>query len=48
MLSGTVWFDEIYFDVSKKDLILRENGNLLRGISQNKISIEVGIDNKGN
>lgn len=32
----------------KKDLILKGNGNILRGISQNKISIEVGIDNKGN
>jgi len=46
-LSGTIWFDEMYFNVSKSAMITKENGNRLKGISRNKIAVEVGIDSSG-
>lgn len=46
-LSGTVWFDEMYFNVSRSAMITKENGNWLKGISRNKIDVEVGIDSSG-
>ena len=48
LLSGVVWFDEIFFSVSGKDIIFTNKGHLLKGISRNKIAVEVGIDMNGN
>lgn len=48
ILNGNVWIDEIYFDVSKKDMITNDKGLLLHGISRNKIAVEVAIDENDN
>ena len=48
ILNGNVWIDEIYFDVSKKDMITNDKGLLLHGISRNKIAVEVAIDENNN
>lgn len=47
VLSGKVWIDEIYFSVGEKELIRKENGRLLTGISRNLIAVEVAIDDCG-
>ncbi len=48
ILNGNVWIDEIYFDVSKKDMITNDKGLLLHGISRNKIAVEVAMDENDN
>jgi transposase-like protein len=40
VLSGHVWIDEIYFNVSRSDRISARDGHLLKGISRNKVAVE--------
>ena len=47
VLSGTVWIDETYWPVARKDALLSSSGKLLRGLSRNQICIGVGIDDGG-
>jgi transposase-like protein len=47
VLSGTVWIDEVYFDVPEKDKTVGENGIFLRGISRDKVCAELAIDSSG-
>ena len=48
ILNGNAWIDEIYFDVSKKDMITNDKGLSLPGISRNKMAVEVAIDENDN
>ena len=45
ILSGTVWLDETYYSVRAGDIIKKENGDELRGLSRNQIRIGVATDN---
>jgi transposase-like protein len=47
VLSGTVWIDEVYFDVPEKSKTAGENGIFLRGISRNKVCAELAVDSSG-
>lgn len=47
VLSGIVWFDEIYFAVSKKDTINNGKGKKLSGISRNLLAVEAATDSSG-
>ena len=46
VLEGTVWLDETYYSIMMRDRERNENGNLLRGLSRNKICIGVATDKK--
>ena len=48
VMSGHVWIDEIYFDVSRSGRISGPGGRLLNGISRNKVAVEAAIDERGN
>lgn len=45
VLSDTVYIDEKYFKVSRKNIIFK-NGKQLRGLSRNQICVSCGTDNK--
>lgn len=47
VLSGNVYFDEMFFSVAHKDVQTRD-GRKLRGISRNKIAVAVGYDDNDN
>jgi hypothetical protein len=44
VLSGKVWLDETFYSVRAEDIVRKENGDLLRGLSVNKICIGVATD----
>ena len=44
VLSGTVWLDETFYSVRSEDIVRKENGNKLRGLSSNQICIGVARD----
>lgn len=46
VLSGKVWLDETFYTVRSEDIIHKEDGNKLRGLSQNQICIGVATDKK--
>lgn len=46
-LYDMVVIDEIFFDVDKKDRLIKPNGDLPRGISTDKLAVEVAIDIHG-
>lgn len=46
VLSDTVWFDETFYSVRAENIIKKENGDKLRGISRNQICIGVATDKK--
>lgn len=47
-LGGDVWIDEIYFNVPSREMFVKDGDKLLRGISRNKIAVDVAIDSSGN
>ena len=46
VLSGKVWLDETFYTVRSSDIVRKENGDKLSGISQNQICIGVATDKK--
>jgi transposase-like protein len=46
VLSGKVWLDETFYTVRSENIIRREDGNKLRGLSQNQLCIGVATDKK--
>jgi len=46
VLSGKVWLDETFYSVRSNDIIRKDNGNKLRGLSQNQICIGVATDKR--
>ena len=46
VLSGKVWLDETFYTVRSEDIIRKEDGSKLRGLSQNQICIGVATDKK--
>ncbi|MDR2704217.1 MAG: hypothetical protein LBC02_00415 [Planctomycetaceae bacterium] len=44
ILSGTVWLDETFYRVRNEDVVYREDGHQLRGLSHNPICIGVATD----
>lgn len=46
-LSGNVQIDETFYTVITTEIILKEDGKKLRGISRNKYIIGVGVDDQG-
>jgi len=46
VLSGKVWLDETFYTVRSSDVVRKENGSKLSGISQNQICIGVATDKK--
>lgn len=43
-LSGKVWLDEAFYTVRAENIVRKENGNKLRGLSNNQICIGVATD----
>ena len=46
VLSGNVWLDETFYTVRWEDIVRKDNGNKLRGLSQNQICIGVATDKR--
>ena len=46
VLSGNVWFDETFYTVRSNDIVRKDDGNKLRGLSQNQICIGVATDKR--
>ena len=46
VLFGKVWLDETFYTVRSEDIVRKDDGNKLRGLSQNQICIGVGTDKK--
>jgi transposase-like protein len=44
VLSDCVWFDETFYTVRSEDIVRKDDGNKLRGLSQNQICIGVATD----
>jgi len=44
ILSDIIWLDETFYTVRSDDVVLKADGNKLRGISQNQICIGVATD----
>jgi transposase-like protein len=44
VLSGRVWLDETFYTVRSEDIVRKENGDKLRGLSRNQIRIGVATD----
>jgi transposase-like protein len=44
VLSDTIWLDETFYTVRSQDVIRKDDGNKLRGISRNQICIGVATD----
>ena len=46
VLSGNVWLDETFYTVRSENIVRKEDGNKLRGVSQNQICIGVATDKR--
>jgi ribosomal protein L37AE/L43A len=46
ILSGKVWLDETFYSVRNENIVRNDDGNKLRGLSQNQICIGVATDKK--
>jgi len=46
VLTDCVWLDETFYSVRSEDVVRKENGDKLRGLSQNQICIGVATDKK--
>jgi DNA-directed RNA polymerase subunit RPC12/RpoP len=46
ILSGKIWLDETFYSVRSEDIIRKDSGDKLRGLSQNQICIGVATDKK--
>jgi transposase-like protein len=46
ILSGKVWFDETFYIVRSENIVHKDNGDKLRGLSQNQICIGVATDKR--
>jgi transposase-like protein len=46
VLSGKVWLDETFYSVRSEDVVRKDDGSLLKGLSVNKICIGVATDKK--
>lgn len=46
ILRDRVWLDETFYTVRSEDIIRKENGSKLRGLSQNQLCIGVATDKK--
>ena len=46
VLSGNVWFDETFYTVRSENIVRKDNGDKLRGLSQNQICIGVATDKR--
>ncbi len=46
VLSDNVWFDETFYSVRSEDIVRKEDGNELRGLSRNQICIGVATDKR--
>jgi len=44
VLTDKIWLDETFYSVRSEDIIRKENGDKLRGLSQNQICIGVATD----
>lgn len=44
VLSEYIWFDETFYSVRSDDIVRKDNGDKLRGLSQNQICIGVATD----
>jgi transposase-like protein len=44
VLSGKVWIDETFYSVRAEDIVRKDNGDKLRGLSKNQICIGVATD----
>lgn len=47
ILEGNIYLDEMFFSVAKKDIITKDNGKKLKGISRNKIAVASALDDCG-
>lgn len=48
VLSGKVWLDETFYSVRSEDIVRKDNGNKLKGLSVNQLCIGVATDKKNN
>lgn len=46
VLSDEIWLDETFYTVRSEDIIRKDNGDKLRGLSQNQICIGVATDKR--
>jgi hypothetical protein len=46
ILSGSVWLDETFYSVRSEDIVRKDNGNKLKGLSINQLCIGVATDKK--
>lgn len=46
VLSGKVWLDETFYTVRSENIVRKDNGDKLRGLSQNQICIGVATDKR--
>ena len=46
VLADRVWLDETFYSVRSENIVRKENGNKLRGLSQNQICIGVATDKR--
>ena len=46
ILRDRVWLDETFYTVRSEDIVRKENGDKLRGVSQNQLCIGVATDKK--
>ena len=46
VLSGNVWLDETFYTVRSENIVRKDNGDKLRGLSQNQICIGVATDKR--
>lgn len=46
VLANRVWLDETFYSVRSEDIVRKENGDKLRGLSQNQICIGVATDKR--
>lgn len=46
VLSGKVWLDETFYTVRSEDIVRKDNGEKLRGLSHNQICIGVATDKR--
>ncbi|WZL79032.1 transposase [Eubacteriales bacterium mix99] len=46
VLSGDIWLDETFYSVRAEDMVRKDNGDKLRGLSMNQLCIGVATDKK--
>ncbi len=46
VLSGDIWLDETFYSVRSEDIVRKENGDKLKGLSINQLCIGVATDKK--